>query len=88
MKSKKGGFKVKTQNECIIEAFRELGGGRSIEEIRNWIIHRYGNRWKELGTPMADMVPESHGGNSSSNVPEYFRVLERVDKGVYRLIEF
>ncbi len=30
---------------------------------------------------MADMVPQSHGGNPSSTVPEKYRVLKRASRG-------
>jgi hypothetical protein len=33
------------------------------------------------------MVLVEHGGNHSSNVPDYNRVLERVERGRYRLIK-
>ena len=76
-----------TQNEAIIEAFKELGGVRTKEEIATWVNNKYGTKWKDFSTPLADMVPESRGGNKSSLVPEYFRVLERVERGKYRLVE-
>jgi hypothetical protein len=79
---------LKTQCECIIEAFQHLGGTRTIAEISEWVIKEYGNRWTDYGTAMADMVPISHGGNRSSNVPNWFRVLKRKRRGEYCLIEF
>lgn len=48
---------------------------------------KYPSKWKDFGTMLADMVPVSHGGNNSSTVPEYFRVLKRVERGKYCLIE-
>lgn len=73
--------------EAIIEAFKELGGDRSIAEIENWILKRYGARWKSstIATSMADMVPLDLGGNPTSNIKSHLRVLRRVDKGIYTL---
>lgn len=39
-------------------------------------------------TSLADMVPRSKGGNESSLVPDYFQVLERVERGKYLLIAY
>ncbi|MBE0513136.1 hypothetical protein IBX38_08815 [Candidatus Bathyarchaeota archaeon] len=75
-----------TQHEVIIEAFKVLGGVRTIGEIRDWVRTKYGDRWKDFGTRMADMVPQELGGNPSSNVRNEFRVLRRVSIGKYRLI--
>lgn len=74
-----------TQSDAIIEAFKALGGTRNKSEIEGWVSQEYGSVWKEFGTSMADMVPISRGGNSSSNVREELRVLERVSPGEYRL---
>lgn len=82
------GETIFTQADGIIEAFQVLGGTRSIQEITDWVNKKYGRVWKDFGTLLADMVPEKKGGNSSSRVPEYFRVLERVERGKYRLIEY
>lgn len=75
-----------TQPEAIIEAFKALGGTRNKYEIDAWVKRKYGDVWKDFGTSMADMVPLSHGGNSSSNVSDGFRVLERVSPGEYRML--
>ncbi|MBC2723549.1 hypothetical protein [Desulfosporosinus sp.] len=75
-----------TQPEAIIEAFKALGRTRSIDEIKSWVREKYGDIWKDFGTPMADMVPISRGGNSSSTIREELRVLERVSPGEYRLL--
>lgn len=74
------------QCKAIIEAFQSLKGVRTISEIRDWVRNKYGDKWKDIGTAMADMVPKHLGGNKSSHVPERFRVLERVSRGKYRLI--
>ena len=76
-----------TQSEAMIEAFKTLGGERSIKEIEDWVNKTYGPRWKNFSTPIADMVPESKGGNKSSLIPDYFRVLERGGRGRYRLLD-
>ncbi|MBO8171496.1 MAG: hypothetical protein H0Z33_06385 [Bacillaceae bacterium] len=78
---------MSTQSDAIIKAFEELGGTRSIREIEDWVNRKYGAKWKDFSTLMADMVPVSHGGNTSSTVPEEKRVLERVSRGYYRLIK-
>lgn len=74
-----------TQTEAIIEASHALKGIRSIDEIRTWVGRKYGDRWVDFATAMADMVPLSHGGNQASNVPDERRVLERVSRGTYKL---
>lgn len=71
---------------AIFEAFKALGGVKTIYEINEWVRQKYGDVWKDYRTPMADMVPISRGGNSSSKVREELRVLERVAFGEYRLI--
>ena len=78
---------MSTQHEAIVEAFKALGGIRTIDEIRDWVEKKSGARWKDFGTRMADMVPQEFGGNPSSNVPNEFRVLARVAQGKYRLTE-
>ncbi|MFS0671748.1 hypothetical protein [Ornithinibacillus sp. 179-J 7C1 HS] len=76
-----------TQVEAIIDAFQNLGGARTASEIEEWVVSNYGSRWKDFSTPMDEMVPVSHGGNNISTIPDYFRVLTRVEKGRYSLIE-
>lgn len=75
-----------TQYEAIIEAFEVLGGERTIKEIHCWVGAKYGLRWKDFGTAMADMVPISLGGNVTSQATEKVRVLKRVARGKYCLI--
>ncbi|WP_053362566.1 hypothetical protein [Bacillus sp. FJAT-27251] len=75
-----------TQCEAIIEPLEALGGEATIREVDGWLRKNYPNRWKSAGTSLADMVPEEKGGNTSSTVPPYFRVLERVEPGKYRLL--
>ncbi|MCA1318394.1 hypothetical protein LC085_00605 [Bacillus tianshenii] len=77
---------MKTQAEAVLEAFKALENERSTAEIREWVTKQYGEKWKDFGTTMADMVPRELGGNNSSTVPTKYRQLERVRPGVYRLI--
>jgi len=74
-------------SDHIIEAFRVLGGRRSIREIEDWVTKRHGARWasSSFSTTMADMVPEALGGNRSSLIPDDRRILRRVSRGVYSL---
>lgn len=76
-----------TQPEVIMEAMKDLGGECRIEEIKNWVGLKYGDRWKDFHTIMADMVPVSHGGNNSSTIASKYRCLKRVSRGNYSLIE-
>lgn len=71
--------------QAIILALEDLGGERTIKEVNNWIQFHYPNTYKDSGTALADMVPVSFGGNSSSTVGDEYRVLERVSPGKYRL---
>ncbi|OLS33873.1 hypothetical protein [Bacillus sp. MRMR6] len=72
--------------QAIISAFAALGGERSIREIKDWIEARFGDRWKDIGTCMADMVSVSHGGSGSSQLDVKYRVLKKVSRGKYCLI--
>jgi len=49
-----------TQRDAVIEAFKVMGGIRGKRETEEWVINKYGNRWKDFRTCMADMVPRSH----------------------------
>lgn len=71
-----------TQAEAIWQAMNALGGERSIQEVRDWLDAHYPGRWKDVGTPMADLA--SPGNPSSQYSPER-RFLERVADGVYRI---
>jgi hypothetical protein len=73
--------------QASILALDNLGGEGTIKEVSNWIQTRYPNTWRDVGTTLADMVPKSLGGNSSSTVSEEYRVLERVSPGRYRLYQ-
>lgn len=74
------------QNEAIICVLIDLGGEATIKEVQAWLDEQYPYTWKDSGTALADMIPLSHGGNSSSTVKEEYRVLERVSRGRYRFL--
>jgi hypothetical protein len=67
--------------EAITEALASLGGCGTISDVHEYILSKYGKRWKDIGTAMADMCPES----KSSLYPLKDRVLNRVGKGRYCL---
>jgi len=69
--------------EAIIEALTFLGGCGTVSEVRRYIVSKYGNRWKDIGTAMADLCPES----KSSTYSLKDRVLKRVGRGKYCLRE-
>jgi hypothetical protein len=71
--------------QAIILALEDLGGEGTIKEVKEWVDLHYPNTWKDTGTTLADMVPMSLGGNSSSNVGDEYRILERISPGKYRL---
>lgn len=75
-----------TQFEAVIDAFNHLGGIRTIREIEDWVTLTYGGRWKSFGTCLADMVSVSYGGNPTSTISNEFRILKRVGRGTYCLI--
>jgi hypothetical protein len=70
-----------TLQDAIIEVLNEFGGTGSISEVKKIIVKKYGERWKDIGTTMADMVPQS----TSSNIPDKYRVLTRIGLGLYCL---
>ena len=67
--------------EAIIEALTSLGGSGSISEVCSYVNSKYPNQWKDVGTTMADLCPES----TSSFYSQKDRVLERIGRGKYRL---
>ncbi|UTW69525.1 hypothetical protein KHA80_22715 [Anaerobacillus sp. HL2] len=73
--------------EAIIEVFQKLGGTRTVREIENWVTKVYGPKWKDFGTSITDMVPESKAAAEHLMFQNIFRVLERVERGKYRLID-
>lgn len=74
-----------TLYEAIIDRLKHFGKDCTIEEVKDYIRRNYSRNWSDIGTTMADMVPEEDGGNSSSNVPTEYRVLKRVSRGIYTL---
>jgi hypothetical protein len=83
----KGSVFMMNLNQAIILALDDLGGEGTIKEVNEWIQKKYPNTWKDVGTSLADMVPKSLGGNSSSTVSDEYRVLERISPGKYRLYQ-
>lgn len=69
--------------EAIAEALTSLDGCGKISEVREYISSKYQKRWKDIGTAMADMCPES----KSSTYPPQDRILKRVGRGEYCLRE-
>ena len=65
---------VLNQYEAIIEAFNVLGGTRSVTEIKNWVIDKYGFRWKNFYVLMLQMA----SNRLNSSIPEKYRVLCKV----------
>ena len=72
---------VSNLKEAILEALVSLGGSGSISEVSSYINSKYPNRWKAIGTTMADLCPNS----TSSHVLQKERVLERIGRGKYCL---
>ncbi len=70
------------ESEAIWQAMTALGGERSIQEVADWIEVRYPSRWKDVGTPMADLT---FPGNNSSSYSQERRFLERTGSGRYRI---
>lgn len=68
--------------DAIWQAMTAMGGERSIQEVTAWIERHYPQRWKDVGTPMADLT--FPGNNSSGYSPER-RFLERTAPGRYRI---
>jgi len=69
--------------EAIVEALSSMGGRGTISDVHGYIFSKYGDKWKDIGTAMADMCPES----ASSLYPSRDRVLKRVGRGEYCLRE-
>ncbi len=76
-----------TLYDAIIDALHTLGGERHYTEIYDWIVNKYGPRWKSCNTEMTDMVHSERGGknNVSSRLPAEKRVLSRKGDGIYSL---
>jgi hypothetical protein len=83
------------KRELVITAMREL---RKLDHVQNewvspatvetFIVENLGEAIGACGTTMADMTkPEFSPRNSSSKVPEGWRILERKGRGLYRVTE-
>jgi hypothetical protein len=75
-------LEAETEAEAIWQAMTAMGGEQSIEAVAKWIERRYPKRWKDVGTPMADLA---FPGNPSSHYSPEQRFLERTGSGVYRV---
>ncbi|WP_018932944.1 hypothetical protein [Gracilibacillus lacisalsi] len=75
-----------TLYEAILECFIEKQKPMTILEVEIYIGQQYKQKWKDIGTTLADMVPLNYGGNSSSSVPAEYRRLKRLTRGTYTLI--
>ncbi len=75
-------IEANTEADAIWQAMTDMGGERSIQEVTEWISRRYPQRWKDVGTPMADLA---FPGNDSSNYSPARRFLERMAPGRYRI---
>jgi len=68
--------------DAIREALEHLGGEGTIEQVKDYIVSKYGSRWKDISTEMADLT---FPGSKSSGYKISERFLERVSRGRYRL---
>lgn len=69
-----------TADEAVRTALRALGGEQSVESVSNWIEANLTQRWKDLGTTMADMTPSPE---SNTGYPRARQILLRAAPGVY-----
>jgi len=68
--------------DAIREALLYYGGEGTIEQAKSYIKSKYGSKWKDIGTTMADLT---FPGSRSSTYSLNERFLERVGRGRYRL---
>lgn len=68
--------------DAIREALLHFGGEGTIEQVKSYIKSKYGFKWKDIGTTMADLT---FPGSRSSTYSLNERFLERVGRGRYRL---
>jgi hypothetical protein len=71
-----------TADEAVRVALDALGGDRTIAEVAGWVEGNLTQRWKDIGTTMADMTLSPH---SRTGYPAERQILERVEAGMYRL---
>ncbi len=76
-----------TLHEAILKCFLDKPRPMTIQEVEIYISQQHQQRWKDIGTTMADMVPINYGGNATSTVPSEYRRLKRLTRGTYTLIE-
>ncbi|SFL57917.1 hypothetical protein SAMN04487943_102302 [Gracilibacillus orientalis] len=74
-------------HEAILKCFMDKQKPMTIQEVDIYISRQYKQKWKDVGTTLADMVPISYGGNTTSTVPDEYRKLKRLTRGTYTLIE-
>jgi len=70
--------------EVIAAAVVDLGGHASIREVEHYLSEQHGPVPADVGGTMAAMCVDAP---PSSTVPEHWRVLERIGRGVYRRIK-
>jgi ribonuclease-3 len=70
--------------EVIAAAVLALGGHASIREVEHYLAERGSSRPADVGGTMAAMCVDAP---ASSTVPERWRLLERIRRGVYRHID-
>jgi len=68
--------------DAIREALENLGGEGTIKQVKDYILFKYGSKWKDISTAMADLT---FPGSKSSTYKISERFLERVFRGRYRL---
>lgn len=71
-----------TADEAVRTAMRAMGGERTADEVTTWITENLTQRWKDIGTTMADMTQSD---SSRTGYVLERQVLERSSPGVYRL---
>ena len=78
----RGGMTVR---QVILNAMKELGGEATIQEVTSFIHKKYGD--VNASTISTDMSDLSINGPRSSLYPMNKRILKRVARGRYRLLE-
>jgi|GEM_PF-3384553 hypothetical protein len=68
--------------EAIKEALLNMDGEATIGQIKTYIEGKYKGRWKDIETAVADLT---YPGSKSSTYRSEERILERIERGKYRL---
>jgi len=68
--------------EAIKEALLNMNGEGTISQIKEYINGKYERRWKNIDTAVADLT---YPGSKSSTYSPEERILERIERGKYRL---